>query len=876
MTVGLNFGSPMSGAGFNVSSTVSQIMANLQNVETPWKNQITSIDSQDTVISSLGSLLSKLSTDMTTLTDGKGILSEKTGSSSNSGVVELTAASNTAIAGTHTVVVSNLAATSSGYLAEITNAKDTLSGSITIQVGSGSVQTITINSSNNTLATLAKSINSAGLGVTAAVLTDASGSRLSLVSGTSGTGGELTINSSISDTAKATASSMSFNDTGNSNLTLASGKLGAVANSDTLSGSVVLQVGSGAAKTIALDGSNNTLGGLMTAINSANLGVTASIVDNGDGTSSISLLSQTSGSALAVTPTLSDTTTSSSLSYAPSADVSLASDTGTLGTVANTSDKLSGSVVLQVGNGTAKTITLTSSNNTLTGLMTAINSANLGVTASIVTNSTTGVSSISLLSQTSGSAGALTVTSSLKDNVPSALGYTKAVSGANASLTVDGVSLTTSSNTVSDLIPGLTFQLLSTSATPVQVVIGNYNSGVETTVNSLVTDYNSLISAMNAQEHLSSSNTVQPLFGSPTLSMLQQNILGGLNHVNPNGYIDAVSNAVGSTLSGSISIQMGTAAAQTFTLSAGDNTVSGLAAAINAKDIGVTASVVTINGQSSLTLASHLAGSAGALIVSSALVESAPTALTYSMQTDASGKLGTLASGKTGDTLSGTLAISFGTNAAQTITLDSSNNTLASLAQYIHTNTSSLGVDAEVKTNSDGSQYIQLISNNGDANGSMTVNANLTDTTTMTNTNLNYNASSDIGGLTGLGISVNTDGTLSLDVNTLDSVLNADYSGVQGFFQNANSWGFTFNRMLTQSGTDSSTGVAALALKANSSIEATLNANISREDALISSESKSLTLELNSANEILQALPSQLSQVNELYSAITGYNQSSS
>ena len=39
-TVGLSFGSPTSGAGFNVSTTVASIVANLQNVETPWKTQL--------------------------------------------------------------------------------------------------------------------------------------------------------------------------------------------------------------------------------------------------------------------------------------------------------------------------------------------------------------------------------------------------------------------------------------------------------------------------------------------------------------------------------------------------------------------------------------------------------------------------------------------------------------------------------------------------------------------------------------------------------------------------------------------------------------------------------------------------------------------
>ncbi len=136
-TVGLAFGSPTSGAGFNVSSTVAEIVSNLQNVETPWNNQLTALESQDTVISNLGTLFSNVSTDMSALTDATGILAEKEGSSSDTNVLELTAATSAATAGTHTVVVNSLAQTSSGYMAEIANSSDTLSGSITLQVGSG-------------------------------------------------------------------------------------------------------------------------------------------------------------------------------------------------------------------------------------------------------------------------------------------------------------------------------------------------------------------------------------------------------------------------------------------------------------------------------------------------------------------------------------------------------------------------------------------------------------------------------------------------------------------------------------------------------------------------------------------------------------------
>jgi flagellar hook-associated protein 2 len=79
--------------------------------------------------------------------------------------------------------------------------------------------------------------------------------------------------------------------------------------------------------------------------------------------------------------------------------------------------------------------------------------------------------------------------------------------------------------------------------------------------------------------------------------------------------------------------------------------------------------------------------------------------------------------------------------------------------------------------------------------------------------------------------------------------------------------------MLTNSGTTVGTGILALASSSNSNIESTLNADITKESALISVQQASLTAELNSANEIMQELPSQLDGVNELYSAITGYNQ---
>jgi flagellar hook-associated protein 2 len=221
--------------------------------------------------------------------------------------------------------------------------------------------------------------------------------------------------------------------------------------------------------------------------------------------------------------------------------------------------------------------------------------------------------------------------------------------------------------------------------------------------------------------------------------------------------------------------------------------------------------------------------------------------------------------------LSGSITIQVGNGTAQTINMPATpNNNLTGLANAI--TAAGIGVSASVVTNSNVS-FLSLTSGTTGSAGDLTVTSNLLDTTNTSNATLNYTKSSDIGNLTSLGISVNNDGTIALDAASLDSLLNSDYSGVVGFFQNANSWGQTFNTMLTSCGTGSSTGIMALTLKSDSNIESNLNAEITKEDALIASQKTKLTTELNTANQIMQQLPTQLAGVNELYSAITGYGQ---
>src|ERR1700733_10562840 len=131
-TVGLSFGSATSGQGFNVATTVKKIQASEQPIETPGQTQVTALQAQDTVFSSLGTDLSTLTTSLQALTDFTGVFSEKMGSSSNTNVLSLSSANTTAVAGSHTIQVGNLAQTSSDVSTAISNPTDTLSGTLTI------------------------------------------------------------------------------------------------------------------------------------------------------------------------------------------------------------------------------------------------------------------------------------------------------------------------------------------------------------------------------------------------------------------------------------------------------------------------------------------------------------------------------------------------------------------------------------------------------------------------------------------------------------------------------------------------------------------------------------------------------------------------
>lgn len=165
------------------------------------------------------------------------------------------------------------------------------------------------------------------------------------------------------------------------------------------------------------------------------------------------------------------------------------SSTATVGT---------GTINLSVGSGASKTITIDSSNNTLQGIADAINNAGAGVSASIV-NDGTGYR-LALSSGTTGASNTinLTVTDSDGNNTDtsglSALAsanMTQTVAAQDAKFTVNGLQITSASNTNDSAIQGVTLNLKQASSTPTTVSVNADTSSVVSAVQKLVTAYSS-------------------------------------------------------------------------------------------------------------------------------------------------------------------------------------------------------------------------------------------------------------------------------------------------------------------------------------------------------------------------------------------------
>ena len=157
-----------------------------------------------------------------------------------------------------------------------------------------------------------------------------------------------------------------------------------------------------------------------------------------------------------------------------------------------------GTVKLVIGSD-EYTIILTPATNNLTGLRDAINNLNVGVNASIITTGT-GLTP-NYLSVTSNSFGATTL-QLIDDPLVAAVNLlTSAHQGSNAVFKVNGVSVSRSSNVVNDVVSGVTFTILDTTAPAETVTLSLHTnrSQLQSAIQDFATKYNALVTDVGTQ-----------------------------------------------------------------------------------------------------------------------------------------------------------------------------------------------------------------------------------------------------------------------------------------------------------------------------------------------------------------------------------------
>jgi flagellar hook-associated protein 2 len=190
----------------------------------------------------------------------------------------------------------------------------------------------------------------------------------------------------------------------------------------------------------------------------------------------------------------------------------------------------SGTLTIAVG-GLSADISIDTTNNTLAGIASAINSApnNPGVSASVIT--TTDGSRLVLTGTRTGLANQITVTPSGGDGGLAALAFTS-VPAQDASFSINGFPATSGNNVVTGAITGVTINLLGASApaTPTTLTISPDITAAQASIDKFVTAVTGVLSSIQTLTGYDpSTQTAGPLNGNPTLEAFQnqlQSILG--------------------------------------------------------------------------------------------------------------------------------------------------------------------------------------------------------------------------------------------------------------------------------------------------------------------------------------------------------------
>ncbi len=185
-----------------------------------------------------------------------------------------------------------------------------------------------------------------------------------------------------------------------------------------------------------------------------------------------------------------------------------------------------------------KTVSIDSGKNTLAGIRDAINTAKIGITATIVNDGSEKPYTLALSSTSMGAKNSLKISVAGDETLSSLMAHDPAgsqslkqtVAAQNALITVNGVPVSKDVNSIADVIPGITLDFLKITENPITLNVAQDNSAISNAVQEFVKGYNELhktLSGMSAYNPATKQGSV--LQGDSTVRMLQSQMRSILN-----------------------------------------------------------------------------------------------------------------------------------------------------------------------------------------------------------------------------------------------------------------------------------------------------------------------------------------------------------
>lgn len=404
-----------------------------------------------------------------------------------------------------------IAAMNSKLLSNLNGGSGVAGGQIDIVNSTGTTTTVDLSNTRSVSEVIDK-INNAGAGVKASLNEAKNGF---VIEDAAGGNQDLQINENGSTTAADLGIKGTHSDQTANSGNLQTQYINENTRLDTLNvqrGQFTITDSSGDSATVDLtQGNEETIGDVLSEINSRGLDVNARINGNGDGI----LLEDTGPGTTAITVSEEGSTT--------------ATDLGLAGQAANPGDNINGSFERNIS---------VESDDALQDVANKINDANVGVNAAII-NDGSGAAPyrLSLNSEEPGKNGGFVF-----DDNGLNFGSTTLAEARDAQVffgssdPANAVVLTSGTNTLEDAIPGATVNLKSTSDGPVNVSISQDDSSITDKVSQFVKDFNNVVDKINKHDKFNQeTNEKGVLLGEGTVTRIRQSVYSAT--IDPNGEI---------------------------------------------------------------------------------------------------------------------------------------------------------------------------------------------------------------------------------------------------------------------------------------------------------------------------------------------------